>query len=248
MSGVSAEEAKAEGLNFEPIEQLRAHEYVAEQIRRQIGLRLIQTGQSLPSDRELAEIFGVARTTVQAAIRLLEADRLVETRRGRRGGTFVIAPSQDDLARDYLLARLRSTADAIHQALEFRSAVEPLAASLAATAGTDDELAAVARAAEAAAGAVDDITFMTRDTEFHLAIARAAHNQFVYPAVEQARLMLNDALMALPESDLWHHRSVEEHAAIVGAIRGRDPDRTTQAMRLHCASTEKSISALLKVL
>src|SRR4051794_39670314 len=74
---------------FEPIEQPRAHEYVAEQLRRQIGLHVVPVGGALPTERELSAMFGVGRATVQAAVRLLEAERLVETRRGRHGGTFV---------------------------------------------------------------------------------------------------------------------------------------------------------------
>ena len=72
------------------VQQLRAHEYVAEQIRRHIGLRLIQPGEALPSERELASLFGVGRPTIQHALRLLEAGRLVEARRGRLtgGGVF----------------------------------------------------------------------------------------------------------------------------------------------------------------
>ena len=84
--------------SFERIEQVRAHEYVAEQIRRQITLRLVASGEPLPAERDLASMFGVGRATVQAAIRLLEADRLVETRRGRRGGTFVTAMESDGIA------------------------------------------------------------------------------------------------------------------------------------------------------
>ena len=72
-------------VEFEPIQQLRAHEYVAEQIRRHIALRLIRPGESLPSERELATLFGVGRPTIQQAMGLLEADHLVEARRGRRG-------------------------------------------------------------------------------------------------------------------------------------------------------------------
>src|SRR4051812_14792974 len=85
---------------LEPIAQLRAHEYVAEQLRRQIGLRMVLPDDGLPSERELSGLFGVGRATVQAAIRLLEAERLVETRRGRNGGTFVLAHDEDDLAQD----------------------------------------------------------------------------------------------------------------------------------------------------
>ena len=73
---------------FDAIEQQRAHEYVAEQIRRQIGLGIIAPGEALPPERELARLFGVGRVTIQLAIGTLEADRLITTRRGRSGGNW----------------------------------------------------------------------------------------------------------------------------------------------------------------
>jgi len=120
-------------IGFQPIEHLRAHEYVAEQIRRQISLKVIQDGESLPPDRELSERFRVGRATVQAAMRILEAERLVETRRGRHGGSFVTATVEDGLAMDYLMARMRRDDERIRSVLAFRGTVEPLAAELAAT-------------------------------------------------------------------------------------------------------------------
>jgi len=60
----------ATGLRFERIHQVRAHEYVAEQIRRHIALRLIKPGEALPAERELAGMFGVGRPTIQHALRL----------------------------------------------------------------------------------------------------------------------------------------------------------------------------------
>src|SRR5204862_6805920 len=91
---------------FAPIQRLRAHEYVAEQIRRHIALRLICPGESLPSERELAAIFGVGRETIQHALRLLAQDGLLVARRGRRGGTFVSAPPEDTAAMEELMTRL----------------------------------------------------------------------------------------------------------------------------------------------
>ena len=78
---------------FERIDPPRAHEIVAEQIRRHVGLRLIGRGDALPPERELARTFGVGRATVQQALRELEADGLVVSRRGRHGGTFVMGPA-----------------------------------------------------------------------------------------------------------------------------------------------------------
>jgi DNA-binding FadR family transcriptional regulator len=78
----------ARPLFFERITQRKTHEYVAEQIRRQITLRLLPPGRAIPPERQLARMFGVGRATVQQAIDLLEADRIVERRRGRSGGTL----------------------------------------------------------------------------------------------------------------------------------------------------------------
>jgi len=233
---------------FERIAQLRAHEYVAEQIRRQIGLRLIPTGGSLPSERDLAALFGVGRATVQQAVRLLEAERLVESRRGRHGGTFVIAPSSDDLAMDYLLVRLRREAGRVKDALVFRRRVETLAAELAATQRRKPELREIEATSARAESAENDIEFMMHDTQFHLAIARSARNSFILESIERLRLVLNDALTALPATELWYERSRREHAAIRDAIKARDGKAASAAMARHVESTERSIRALLAAL
>jgi GntR family transcriptional regulator, transcriptional repressor for pyruvate dehydrogenase complex len=232
---------------FEPIDQLRAHEYVAEQLRRQIALHLVPVGGALPSERELSAVFGVGRATVQAAIRLLEAERLVETRRGRHGGTFVIGQT-DEVAKDYLLVRLRRDRERIAEALVFRRNVDTFAARLAATERSADELAQIELANARALDSELDAEFMASDTEFHLAIARASHNDFVYEAVEQMRLVLNDAISALPESRLWKRRTDKEHATILDALRRRQPTEAAKAMERHAASTEKSVNALLAAL
>ncbi len=221
---------------------------MAEQIRRQIGLRLIPSGGSLPSERELAALFGVGRATVQQAVRLLEAERLVESRRGRHGGTFVIAPSSDDLAMDYLLVRLRRDAGRVKEALVFRSHVETVASELAASTRRKSELREIEAAYTRSESAESDIEFMMHDTQFHLAVARAGRNRFIVESVERLRLVLNDAFTALPGSELWHERSRREHAAILAAIQAHDGTAAREAMMQHLASTERSIHALLAAL
>ncbi len=223
----------------------RAHEHVAEEIRRRIGLRLVRAGESLPSDREMAQEFGVGRATVQAAIRLLEAERLVVTRRGRHGGTFVLSLEEDELARDYLVARLRRNEQAIREALELRDIVEPHAAALAATRRTEAELEGLRHAAEQAATEEDDATFTARDNAFHLAIASASHNAFVHDAIVQVRLILNDVLLSRPASPEWQRRTAVEHAAVLEAIADRDAAAAAEAMRAHAAWTAENVDAML---
>jgi GntR family transcriptional regulator, transcriptional repressor for pyruvate dehydrogenase complex len=235
-------------VRFERVEQQRAHEYVAEQIRRQIVLRLIPSGQALPPERELAAMFGVGRATVQQAMRILVEDNMVESRRGKGGGNFVRGPDESRAGMEGLLGRLRRQRERVQEALSYRRAVEPAAAALAAHARSPADLRALAFANSAASAAQGDVEFMQADTEFHLAVAEAARNRFFAEAIERIRLELNDAMIALPESDVWHERSALEHDAIIAAITDGDAGNAARVMQTHIAHTEQSVAALLAAL
>lgn len=230
---------------FQPLEQLRAHELVAEQLRRQIALRLAPPGRPLPPERALARLFGVGRATVQRAMALLEEEGLVERRRGRRGGTFVVGPVGGDDSMRRLIERLRCDRIRILEALDYRLEIEPAAAARAAAARTDADLAAIGEAFERAAAASNDAEFMEYDTEFHLAIARATGNRFFAEAVERLRLLLNDAFIVLPDSALWHAQSNRQHALVRAAVAAADTDGARAAMGSHVRSTDTSVRALL---
>lgn len=235
-------------LRLAGLRQPRAHEYVAEQLRRQITLRLVPPGGVLPPERDLAQTLRIGRATVQQAIAMLEAEGLVERRRGRGGGTFVSLPDTEAAPLERLRADLASSRGRLEEALAFRSEIEPACAAMASSARSAAELADIERAAGATVAAENDERFMQHDTEFHLAVARASHNRFFTEAMERVRLALNDALVALPESPLWHERSHREHAAIVAALRAGAADRARAAMRTHVANTESSVRTLLAAL
>jgi GntR family transcriptional regulator, transcriptional repressor for pyruvate dehydrogenase complex len=232
-------------VEFDRIQQLRAHEYVAEQIRRHIALRLVAPGEALPSERELAAMFGVGRPTVQQALRLLEADRLVEPRRGRLGGTFVLAPSEDAEVMEELIGRLRRRRGELEQLLDYRRLLEPPIARVAAEERRRGDLERMRRALKRMAEAVDEPDYMRFDTEFHIAVAAATRNSYLTKAMEEIRLELNDALSLLPESETWHRRLSGEHEAIFDAIDAGDGDAAEEASELHVLNSDTSVRAVL---
>ena len=234
---------------FERVEPPRAHEIVAEQIRRHVGLRLIARGDVLPPERELARTFGVGRATVQQALRELEADGLVESRRGRHGGTFVLGPAAGDPALAPLLEEARAARAEVAEALAFRAVVEPAAAALAAARRDPADLDRLRLEVAATAGAGDDDeTFMRHDTAFHVAIGAAARNRFLVEAIERERLELNRVFPLLPGSAAWHSRSAAEHANVLAAIEEGDADGASAAMTLHLTHSADSVLALLGAL
>ena len=235
-------------VRFAPIEQTRTHVYVAEQLRREITLGLLLTGQALPPERELAAMFGVARATIQRAIGVLEAEGLVTARRGRGGGTFVSGPPGGGASRRRLISRVRRNRDLIEEAVAYRLEVEPAAASEAAGARTPDDLARLLQILDRAAVTTDDALFTGLDTQFHMAVAGAAHNRFFADAVERVRLTLNDAILLLPESPLWQQRSLREHQRICAALEAGGSRAARKAMQTHVGHTARSLRVLLKAL
>jgi GntR family transcriptional regulator, transcriptional repressor for pyruvate dehydrogenase complex len=237
--------ATASALRFERIHQLRAHEYVAEQIRRHIALRLIKPGEALPAERELAVMFGVGRPTIQHALRLLEAAGLVEARRGRTGGTFITGHDQDSPATDDLILRVMRERKELQDLLVYRRLIEPAVARLAATTRRGVDLSAMRRAIRGMRHASSEPDYMRHDTDFHLAVAGATCNAFLTRAIEEIRLRLNDAMTLLPESDAWHTRISGEHEALLEAIENCDGDTTETLMQEHVAISEQGLRAVL---
>jgi GntR family transcriptional repressor for pyruvate dehydrogenase complex len=232
-------------IRFSRLQQPKAHEYVAEQIRRHIALRLIAPGESLPSERELASMFGVGRPTIQLALKELAADRLVESRRGRRGGTFVLEPADDTVVQDELISRLLGRREELEELLDYRRSVEPLISKMAARLRKRNDLSAMRTTIRNMVSAREEPDYMRFDTEFHLAVARATQNRYLVRQMEEIRLQLNDALSLLPESETWHRRISGEHESIFDAIDARDARAAEEATLVHVDNSDRSVRATL---
>lgn|SRR5487761_152887 len=230
---------------FEPIRQRRAHEYVAEQILRHIALRLFQPGDSLPPERELAAVFGVGRPTIQQAIRILEASGLVNSRRGRHGGTFISQRPTTSIEVESLIGRvIRQRVDLEH-VLVYRRLVEPLVARVAAERRKPSDLRRMKVALVGIANAISEPEYMKHDTDFHIAIARSTQNPYLVRAIEEIRLKLNDAITLLPESEEWHKRISDEHEALLAAVEGGDGEAAERIMDGHVEVSEQGLRAVL---
>jgi DNA-binding FadR family transcriptional regulator len=241
-------ERRRPAVAFDRIQPLRAHEYVSEQLHRHIALRLIAPGEALPSERELAAMFGVGRPTVQQALRLLEAERLVEVRRGRLGGTFLLAPDDDALVMEELISRLLRRRAELEELLDCRRMLEPAVARIAAETRRRADLEAIRRTLANMAAAPSEPDYMRFDTEFHIAIAAATHNRYLTRATEELRLELNDALSLLPDTETWHRRLSGEHEAIFEALERGDADAAEAAAELHVMNSDTSVRAVLSAI
>lgn len=196
-------------------------------------------GQRIPSERDLAEEHGVSRPTIREALIALEVTGLVRSRHG--SGIFVVdEPPVSTLSLSLDIGAFELT--------EARRLFEGETAALAAVSITDADLAAL----EALIGDMErenaaNIGGERADREFHLVIARATQNSAIAGVVES----LWDARYSSPLCAAMLERArragdlprIEEHVAILDALRARDPAAARAAMRDHLA---RVIEGLLK--
>src|SRR3954447_720578 len=89
-----------------PVRAGNGFEEALEQILQVVRLRLVPGGGRLPAERELAERLGISRVTLREVLKVLQDQGLVESRRGRYGGTFVLHRAQAAVGEQELRRRI----------------------------------------------------------------------------------------------------------------------------------------------
>jgi GntR family transcriptional repressor for pyruvate dehydrogenase complex len=227
-----------------PVRGHHAFEACVEQLATAIRLGVYPRGSQLPAERDLAEQLGVSRATLREAIAALRSAGLVETTRGRGGGTVV----QGRPARRKSAARaaLRGRTEDLLDSLDFRSVVEPGAAALAADRDLDDGTRVLLQQSlDAVSTAPEGEEHRQCDSRLHLAIAAASGSPRLMAAVTQVQAELDEMLHAIPVLRPNIAHSSAQHKAIVRAILAGKPSRAARVMTVHCEDTAALLRGLL---
>lgn len=205
------------------------YQRVMERIAALIDSGDIRQGGKLPPERNMAELFRVSRSAVREAIRALAEQGILESRRG--DGTYVTAPADgtvaDQLARAMAGRRLR-----LEQVLQFRQALEPEIAALAAANATDADIAALEDCLSRQRPG-DGATAAEADMTFHFLLARATGNPLFPDVVTSVRERLAETRDEPFQSPERRRASLAAHRDILEAVITRDPSAARRAMRDH---------------
>lgn len=212
-----------------------AYVQVAEQLRQKILTGELKAGDRLPVELDLAEMFGVSRSTVREALRHLTSQDLIETQRGPGGGSRVTQPSASSVE-DYLtstISLMTGSGDIPRSALlEARALLEPPAAGLAALRRSDEQLADIESALfEPDLDPYDTVVRRTR--RFHLELMAAAGNPMIHLMVRPVYLVLGHSYIEKASSPEFWRKVDAEHRVILEAVRSNLPEAAEEAMRLH---------------
>ncbi|GAA2066737.1 FadR/GntR family transcriptional regulator [Polymorphospora rubra] len=209
---------------------------MADQLREAIVTGSLRPGDRLPIEPELSTIFGVSRSTIREALRLLSSQDLVSTSRGINGGTFVMAADPAKL-REYLTTRLGLLSGAqvisIRELLEAREMFEVPAARLAARLRTDDELDELTACVEEETLLAERGADLEPHRAFHSLVLKAAKNQLLPLTVEPIFQVLRTRFLRPAAPGRFWRETAHDHAQILRHIRAGDEDAAATAMRHH---------------
>lgn len=223
----------------------RSREKLSDQVYEAILTEIIKgrypEGAKLPTETALVDEFSVSRPVVREALARLRDDGLIQPRQG--AGSFVLKRPDSALLR---FAPIGSIAD-IQRHFEFRVALEPTAARLAAARRDDAALEAMGQSLSALEEAnVTGASSVEADFAFHRAVAEASCNQFFATTLASLEQATKTAMLLNRQLSL--HNPTErlllvqtEHRAVLDAIAAGDADRAHDSMRIHIEESRRRV-------
>jgi DNA-binding FadR family transcriptional regulator len=174
------------------------------------------------------ERFGIARPTMREAIRILESESLISTRRGSQSGPKIRAVDASALARRAgLLLQMNGTT--FHDLYEAQTAIETNAVALAAKRRTKADVAALRKLIEQARQVVDVVDFAPIAASFHVALVRASKNKTLTLVAEMLHSLAFEVYRAQmaglrPIGEKVRTSSIELYERVTSRIDARDAE------------------------
>lgn len=225
-----------------PVRAGNGFEEALEQILQVVRLGLVPGGERLPAERELAERLGISRVTLREVLKVLQDQGLIEARRGRYGGTFVLprvaTPGEDELRR-----RLKGID--VEDTLRFREVLEVGAAGLCAAHGLTGDQTERLRTALARTHNAPLTEYRRLDTLLHLTVAELSGSPSLAAQYAAVRAGVNDLLDCIPLLVRNLEHSQQQHTALVEAVLDEDAEAAREIMREHCSGTAASLRGFL---
>lgn len=217
---------------FRPLPDVLRAEAIVDRLTTAISLGVLRQGEQLPVENQLTSMFGVATATVRDALQTLRDQGIIETRRGRSGGTFIIGTpiTSPEVLHQRLLAR--SMADLRDMADE-QLATGLAAVRLAGERALPEDIDRLERIARLMADAETASACLRADSRFHIELVVLAQSERLMST--QMRLLTESVEIMWSVLDVASDREwvMADHLAIVSALRSDDIALAQETVRDH---------------
>ena len=228
---------------FRPIRTGNTLDVTVERLLCAIRLGVVPTGDRFPAERDLAVRLNISRLTLREAIGHLNQWWYVESRRGRRGGTFVAQPPPRptplDVRRDLI-----STDTDLEGLLTFRRCLETGVVIRLAEVGLGPEQLRLLERRLTDAETADPGDYRRCDTVLHITLAWLTGSRQMTAALTDARMRVNRIMDAVQLNEDGYADSDGQHREIVRAVQSRDPEAAKRALEGHLVGVEERLRSL----
>ena len=228
---------------FNKVQTKKVYMKIVEQIRDLIKEGKLKPGDKLPPEQILAEKFGTSRPSVREALSALEILGITESRGGK--GNFIRNNLNSPLYEQKF--KELEEEESPFELLEARKAVETEIVGLTAKKATKEEIATIQGSLNKMKSTMSDIhKIMEFDREFHINIAKAAHNSLLFSMMTYLADLLKEKLWINLKEKSWSipgrpQKYFEEHTEILNAIKNKDSKGARKRMYDHLAGVEKDL-------
>ncbi|GAI15908.1 unnamed protein product [marine sediment metagenome] len=225
-------------MSFEIIKKESTLEVIVQQIKNQIKKGILKPGEKLPSERELASLLGVSRTSVREAIKALSFSGYLEVIQGK--GTYIleIATQYDEIVNFFSEFSNYS----LDYLMEARIMLEGEFARLAAANANQKEIDVIERVFNEICNSKDTNTFFVKDLQFHLTIAKATHNPIMNGLMKIiVEMLYKETQKIIKISEDTRENTIETTRDLVQAIKQRDAEKAKELMSKHIRNIRVSL-------
>lgn len=217
-------------MDLKAVKKVNIGDQVYAQMKEQIISGNWASGERIPSENQLMEIFGVSRGTVRQAIQKLAAVGMLETRRGE--GSYVKQLGLSNYFQGAVPAALLSEEE-LQEVFKFRLLFECGVAEMAAENATDDQIHKLEKNYSKMLQSIGNLEkYIAVDYEFHCLLGECTHNTLVsqiYKTIEDSLILSMENATAI----VGYDHGKKYHGLILKAMQDHDPEAAREAMRHH---------------
>lgn len=235
----SSDNGDAVGNTFGSLDRRNTAEQIADRVVTAIALGEFVEGQRLPGERDLAEMLRASRPTIREAFQRLDSIGLIEIRRGRTGGAYVLPFDWSTMRAPVRRTLLPAWAE-LEVLFDFRTLIEGLVASTAAERRTDADIVTIRAALEDYRNAGESReASRSADESLHRAISSATHNRYLHELSMELRMKISLGFQAEPYTPELRARALEQHPSLVEAVVEGAAEAAAKIAADHFGLTEE---------
>lgn len=219
---------------------------IADRIITAIAVGAYSPSERLPPERELAVMLGVSRVTIRDALQQVTELGLIESRRGRGGGTFVTRLSWEEVASETARRTLEVELPRLHDLFDYRCLIEATVARAATERRSAQDIAQMKSALEEFRQAEGMVEARRLDRHLHGLICQAAKNPLLTQLSARLTAEVTLGFGSEPYQEEFFERALAEHRELVGHVVRGETEAAGRTAQAHFAMTLEAMYAGLR--